>query len=74
MKLNTLEKCIWDTNNSKKTLIKSLEKYLDKYYKIFKIQKQKNKSSKHLLELESTIILENKKLKEGTLFFHHLIS
>ncbi|CCJ29013.1 unnamed protein product, partial [Pneumocystis jirovecii] len=65
MKLNTLEKCIWDTNNSKKTLIKSLEKYLDKYYKIFKIQKQKNKSSKHLLELESTIILENKKLKEA---------
>ncbi|KAG5513809.1 hypothetical protein PMAC_000847 [Pneumocystis sp. 'macacae'] len=72
MKLNTLEKCIWDANNSKKTLTMSLEKYLDKYYKIFEIQKQKNKSSKHLTELEDTIILENKKLKEAEKYKHLL--
>ncbi|KAG4306294.1 hypothetical protein PORY_000282 [Pneumocystis oryctolagi] len=65
IKLNTLEKCIWDANSSKKTLMKSLEKHLDKYYKILKIQKQKNKSSKHLSELENIIIFENKKLKEA---------
>ncbi|KTW26660.1 hypothetical protein T552_02669 [Pneumocystis carinii B80] len=65
MKLNTLEKCIWDANRSIRMLTKSLEKYLDKYYKLFEIQKQKNKSSKHLSELENTIALENKKFKEA---------
>ncbi|KAG5437742.1 hypothetical protein PCANB_000455 [Pneumocystis canis] len=64
IKLNTLEKCILDANKSKKALEKSLETYLDKYYKIFNIQKQKNNSSKHLSELKNIIILENKKLRE----------
>ncbi|EMR09210.1 hypothetical protein PNEG_02546 [Pneumocystis murina B123] len=63
MKLNTLEKCIWDANRSIRILMKSLEKHFDKYYKLFEIQKQKNKSSKNLSELENTIALENKKFK-----------
>lgn len=72
LKLNTLEKCIWDANRSIKMLIKSLEKYLDKYYKLFEIQKQKNKSFKHLSELENTIALENKNFKAAEEYKHYL--